>query len=349
MNTLSTCCASIAQTCNDYQHCDMTTSHVEEWIMQFYPEYQLPIITEMDHILKNSYVSQKDITSFLNKILDDSRLFGENIKEGLKGTKFLNIQTKGHSQKELLEIVENILKEKYSLTLEACGNNSPNQYFYLDDAVYSGNTLKNDLTRHAHYLSENTNLHVVHIAHYSFGYWYVERNIPKELHRKKINVKFWRFHNYNNFINSPKSYDCLWPKEISTDENVCNYVHKIESECVDKNFTPRLYRNFDLTKENILKSSTNRGIVENEFLEKGAFIISQCSSPNETMRPLGYEYLKSLGFGALFVTYRNIANNAPLVLWWGDKTKPKSHPFSKWHPLFPRRINETNDFYDLFS
>jgi hypothetical protein len=56
------------------------------------------------------------------------------------------------------------------------------------------------------------------------------------------------------------------------------------------------------------------------------------------MRPLGYDYLKSLGFGAILVTYRNIANNCPLALWWGDPNK--AYPLNAWYPLFPRIVNE---------
>jgi hypothetical protein len=57
---------------------------------------------------------------------------------------------------------------------------------------------------------------------------------------------------------------------------------------------------------------------------------------------MGFEYFESLGFGSVFITYRNIANNCPLVLWWGDTNYHPSHPFSKWYPLFPRKGNESS-------
>ena len=62
------------------------------------------------------------------------------------------------------------------------------------------------------------------------------------------------------------------------------------------------------------------------------------------MRPMGYEYLESLGFGSVFITYRNIANNCPLVLWWGDTTYSPNHPFSSWYPLFPRKVNKSTNY-----
>lgn len=55
---------------------------------------------------------------------------------------------------------------------------------------------------------------------------------------------------------------------------------------------------------------------------------------------MGFDNNKTTGFGSVFITYRNIANNCPLVLWWGDTSMSDSHPFSKWHPLFPRTINK---------
>lgn len=56
--------------------------------------------------------------------------------------------------------------------------------------------------------------------------------------------------------------------------------------------------------------------------------------------PIDYDFFDSLGFGAMFITYRNIANNCPLALWWGAPNSPEDHPFSKWYPLFPRKSNE---------
>jgi len=75
-------------------------------------------------------------------------------------------------------------------------------------------------------------------------------------------------------------------------------------------------------------------------LRKGAYIVSLPQSPDPTMRPMGYQVFDSLGFGALVFTYRNIANNCPLVLWWGNPEMPAGHPFSRWYPLFPRRTYE---------
>jgi hypothetical protein len=92
-------------------------------------------------------------------------------------------------------------------------------------------------------------------------------------------------------------------------------------------------------RETLFSSPAAREVVERTFMRAGAYIVSLPANPKVQMRPLGYEYLESLGFGSVVVTYRNVANNCPLALWWGDPSKPPSHPLSKWYPLFPRRVN----------
>ena len=68
---------------------------------------------------------------------------------------------------------------------------------------------------------------------------------------------------------------------------------------------------------------------EQEFLKAGVRVRTLCPYFNEYMRPLGSNLMKTLGLGSLFVTYRNCANNTPLVLWAGDP----------WYPLFERKTN----------
>ena len=51
------------------------------------------------------------------------------------------------------------------------------------------------------------------------------------------------------------------------------------------------------------------------------------------MRPLGYHNLRTLGFGSMFITYRNCPNNCPLALWVEQDAYPS---------LFPRKANTKN-------
>jgi hypothetical protein len=72
-----------------------------------------------------------------------------------------------------------------------------------------------------------------------------------------------------------------------------------------------------------------RHLLEQEFLKAGAKIRSLCPHLNKYQRPLGNMVLETLGFGSLFVTFRNCPNNCPLAFWAGDP----------WYPLFPRKTN----------
>jgi hypothetical protein len=83
-------------------------------------------------------------------------------------------------------------------------------------------------------------------------------------------------------------------------------------------------------------SETRRSVLEQAFLKAGLRIRSFSANPHAALRPLGFSPF-GVGFGSLFLSFRNCPNNAPLALWWGDHTKPSWHPFSKWYPLVPRK------------
>lgn len=60
--------ASIAATTSDYREGAVdrpTPQHVDRWVNQFDDAVQLPILREMDHVLKKTYFSRKDTLIFL--------------------------------------------------------------------------------------------------------------------------------------------------------------------------------------------------------------------------------------------------------------------------------------------
>jgi hypothetical protein len=52
-------------------------------------------------------------------------------------------------------------------------------------------------------------------------------------------------------------------------------------------------------------SEAGRHLLEQEFLKAGLYIRSVCSHLNKYQRPLGNMVLDTLGFGSLFVTFRD--------------------------------------------
>ena len=79
----------------------------------------------------------------------------------------------------------------------------------------------------------------------------------------------------------------------------------------------------------IFSSEAGRDLLEQQLLQAGLQIKEERLYFKENYRPLGYTVLKTLGFGALLVTFRNCPNNCPLAFWADDP----------WYPLFPRKIN----------
>ena len=95
---------SIAATTADYREGDLaapTPEHVERWINQFDAAVQLPILREMDHVLKQTYFSRQGTKKFLAGLFQTEKLVGDDPCTFWKGVKFLDIQGGGASQGEI--------------------------------------------------------------------------------------------------------------------------------------------------------------------------------------------------------------------------------------------------------
>src|SRR2546425_360720 len=98
MSERQTLLKSIAGTTSDYRADEgetPTPEHVERWINQFDAGAQLPILREMDHVLKKTYFPRKTVSAFLNGVLTAKGLVGDDPCAFWKNVKFLNIQGGG--------------------------------------------------------------------------------------------------------------------------------------------------------------------------------------------------------------------------------------------------------------
>ena len=334
---------SIADTVKDYRQGEIDTitpSHINRWVRQFDEDARIIILKEMDNILKKYYVSKQESIEFLEHILHNSEIFGDDVLDGIEATKFLNIQRKGESQNDLIKLIRHTLEEYYDISLDECGKTNPSRYIYLDDCLFSGNTVRYDLKNWVADIKEPIELHLVFIALHTDGYNYVVKSIRRDPPKKMLKLITWRKYEFNNDPNQTEMFECFWPMKYSDGDFVDEYVEELIEGSKEKMISPRLFRPVGLPlKDNVFSSPRNRIIIEHSFLKAGVQIRSFSKEPKEQMRPLGYHYLTSLGFGGLFITYRNISNNCPLALWWGDPDSPKSHPLSRWYPLFLRKGN----------
>ncbi len=337
MKERQTLLESIAQTTADYRKGEVnapTPAHVERWIEQFDPAVQLPMLREIDHVLKSTYFSLERVTSFLRCLVGTEKLIGNDPCAFWRGVNFLDIQGGGNSQTEMLELFNAVLQEKCGFGIEQCGDGG-SVFVYLDDAIFTGNRVRRDLEAWIKDKALNKAvLHIVSIALHSGAQYYAGRYITKAANAsaKKIDVTWWRAIELEDRKTYSDSADVLRPTTIPNDPAVRAYVEAME-------YAPTLRRPGSVGAKTLFSCETGKSLLEQEFLKAGARIRQLCPNLGATQRPLGHMTLDTLGFGSLIVTFRNCPNNAPLALWVGDP----------WYPLFPRTTNSQTAITRLFE
>lgn len=338
--------ASIAETIRDYREGEIArpdAAHVDRWIKQFLSDQQVPILTELDYLLKRTYFTKRDVRTFLNKLVTNQRLVGENPCQFWRNANFLDIQQNGHSQHEMLEIFTECLDDQCNIEIDKCGS-VDGPYIYIDDVIFSGMRIGNDLeTWIRKEAPQACVIHVIVIGFHKFGQWKLDdrvREVSEEV-RKNISINYWRTIEIENRKSDKDESEVLWPAKLPTDTQLVTYLalqHRYP-------FEPR--RAGGKTEHDIFSSEAGRQILETEMVLAGVKIRGFCQNPKDIIKPLGFSPF-GLGFGSTIVTFRNCPNNCPLAFWWGDPESPEHHPFSKWYPLFPRKTygNSTDEYLD---
>ena len=319
--------ASIVATTADYREGDLAApnpEHVDRWVKQFDASVQLPILREMDHVLKRTYFSKKGTRKFLAGLCKTKKLVGDDPCAFWKAAKFLDIQGGGASQKAMLALFSKVLNKKCGFEVAGCGAN-PHAFVYLDDAIFTGNRVRRDFESWiADGAPADAKVHIVTIALHTGGQYYANGKISAAASSagKNIDFNWWRAIELEDRRFNTNSSDVLRPVAIPDDDPVKQYVETMYH-------TPHLRTAGQVGGNSIFSSDEGRQLLEQEFLKAGVRIRNMCPNLNQYQRPLGNSLLETLGFGSLIVTFRNCPNNAPLVLWTGDP----------WYPLFPRTTN----------
>lgn len=289
-------------------------------------------------------IQQKQIQAFLL-----------NVRRKLVRPHFLNIQKKGESQRALLGIMNEILEEWYDTSLIDCGKEPSDTYVYLDDGIYTGNRLRYDLAGAddtdegcdslawiPRLAPSGCKLVILILAEHAAGFLYASQHIDIAARTKGISVDYVPTKIIYNLREQSDKFECLWPDRSTAngdDPDAGWYVKRILWWCNKNEWSKSLLtRSPNIpTEETLFSSPAARNIVESAFFRAGARILKPSHRLGESRRPLGWEKLESWGFGTFFVTYRNIANNCPMVLW---------SKAAGWYPLFPRKPNSETDGYD---
>jgi hypothetical protein len=153
---------------------------------------------------------------------------------------------------------------------------------------------------------------------------------------------YWLFRIENDIKNQDSKLDFLYPLEIDQPQIVANYKAKIVEQVdeymqkYNSTSNEEFYRIVgNPQSENLFTSPENRNRFENILLSKGVEILQLANVQVKNIRALGFSLpsQKSFGFGTLCFTWRNIANNTPLVFWYAG---------GGFFPLFVK--NQTNNF-----
>lgn len=326
---------SIANTTSSYREGEIDepdAAHIDRWARQFAPDNQELFLREFDHVIKQTFLTRDEVMSFLERLITNERLVGEDPSDYWSKANLLRIQRNGQSQREMVDLFEQSLLKKLGLKLDECGS-PEGEYIYLDDVLFTGGRVATDLGAWIKSEApENAIVNIIVMALHTYGEWRLKSNRLKksiEDSGKRISVEYWRGVTLQNQFARRSRADVLWPSEIPDDHEVEAYHAYINS--LDRYpFQPRT-PNGHL---GIFSSEEGRKLLESEFLKAGVAIRSKTQNPKDFLRPLGCNNF-GLGFGSLITTYRNCPNNTPLALWWGDPeaTEGALH----WYPLLPRK------------
>ena len=105
MSAQKTLLDSIKGTIADYRVGEIErppAEHISRWAAQFGDDVRDKLLTEIDHVLKHTYISKEQVKSFLLGLVKNRKLTGGDAKAFWRGDKLLDIQKGGKSQHEML-------------------------------------------------------------------------------------------------------------------------------------------------------------------------------------------------------------------------------------------------------
>lgn len=319
---------SIADVVADYRAGEIESpsqAHIQKWVEQFPENVRDPLLSELLHVLAQTYIPKTRVQSFLAALISNEKLTGGNPKVFWQGAKLLRIQKRGKSQEEMLSMFAVPLKSQLGLDTSDCGK-TPTCHVYLDDGLFSGNHILGDLRDWlAGDAPAEATVHVIVIALHRGGQYYARTTLEKIAREKekKITFTWWRIVELEDRRAYIDNSDVLRPTQIPDDAATKAYGAGLKHQPVLRT------KGSGVGDLKIFSSDAARALLEQQFLAKGAYIRTICRQLNQYQRPLGNMVLETLGFGSTIVTFRNCPNNTPLVFWAG----------APWDPLFIRKTN----------
>jgi hypothetical protein len=236
------------------------------------------------------------------------------------------LQAEGKSQKKLLELLMEVLNDEYNYNISNLGRMSKKHNIYIDDVLCTGNTFFNNIKNWVTEKDKNR-LPKLRSKEIELSVFYIFI-CQKYLNKKKGQFYHRVSNDFSNLVSDLALF--RFDKELMkpTNENLTdsitayqeNVVNKANEYAESKEFAPYQADFFrsEIEPEEFYTSVENRKRLELIFLQKGVDILNNSNVTRSNIRPLGYSLpsYKDFGFGALIFTWRNIANNTPLVFWY---------------------------------
>jgi hypothetical protein len=265
---------SIAGTIKDYRDGEIespTVEHVDNWVTQFDDEAQTPLLSELDPLLKRTYVSRTDCRQFLSSLITSEDFGGTDPRKFWRQVRFLNIQGAGNSQREMVAMFDEILQKLFGLKIVECGER-PTNFLYLDDGIFSGFHVLNDLSGWIKAdAPEKASVRVVVIALHRGGEFNAKKGIEKAAAGagKQIDVKWWRCLSIENRKAFADTSDVFWPVGLPNDADVRAYVKTLR-------YPPVFRKSGSIGENKFFSSEEGRDLLEQQLLQAGVRIRAQC-------------------------------------------------------------------------
>ena len=302
--------------------------NVLTWVEQFSEENRQIILEEMINVFEKRFLLENEVDDFLNRLILNTKLTRSD-DEFWHKVSLLEIQENGHSQRIMNEKFQELLRNQKSIDI-SINDDTKSHFIHLDDFLFTGNRLKNDLTKWLENAPENSKVDIIYIGYYKNGQYHAGKKLQELAESKNITLKFWRLIEMENNPHCQNVSEVLWPSdEILECDGTNDYLQ-----------TQGKYKLRDTIQvanshceESIFTSETNRKILEKEFTLAGLNIMSHFDDEHKKKwKPLGKTSYPGFGFGAMVFSYRNCPNNTPLAFWWGDWENNQV-----WYPLLQRK------------
>jgi hypothetical protein len=114
---------SIADTVKDYRQGEiarLSPPHVDKWAQQFDQTVRQPMLAELEYVLQRTYIPKRRVEEFLSTVLNSEKLAGKDPCAFWKTTGILDIQGGGNSQREMLELFDEVVKQTCGFGLRSC-------------------------------------------------------------------------------------------------------------------------------------------------------------------------------------------------------------------------------------